>query len=171
VDRLFLDTRQWNYLAEGEVGEAEVARRRRRLVDKVAAGQLAVVGSLPLQEIAGTYRSRPEKYHSMRALAFDAVKNRWLLPINERHVREAGSHRVLAEPDCYLSRERRREVRKTVWRTGGIRSGCSRSPRTPVDDLVDVRLKLSERVPLVPARSNSFQMMAAEGFEFSTFGF
>jgi hypothetical protein len=123
MDRLYLDTQQWNYLVEsGDMSEGELEGLRDRLVSEVRRGHLAVVSSLPLlQEVMGTERKVPQKYQEMRRVLFEATSHRWLLPLNERHRAEAARGGVIPPPGHYLSNDTRRDIRKLAKRGEEIR--------------------------------------------------
>jgi hypothetical protein len=114
AQRIFLDTQQWNYLVEGRDGVAvDVATVRESLKRMVEQGKLVVVGSLPLlQELMGAAPQNPGKYEQMRKLVFDVVGNHWLLPLDERYVREITYRGLLPETGRYVSRDRRRKIER-----------------------------------------------------------
>src|SRR5688572_1011693 len=82
VDRLFLDTNQWNYLVDHQDHDPGFLQGVRDQLKKSVRGHaIEVVGSLPLlQEIIRTDQSNPAKYSAMRDLAFDTVQHRWPKP-------------------------------------------------------------------------------------------
>lgn len=112
VDRLFFDTNQWNYLVDHQAHDPGFLQGLRdQLKNSVRVHAIEVVGSLPLlQEIIRTDLSNPAKYSAMRDLAFDTVQHRWLKPINQRQIAEAGASGVQDASNRYLSRDARRRV-------------------------------------------------------------
>jgi hypothetical protein len=112
VDRLFLDTNQWNYLVDHQDHDPGFLQGvREQLKKSVRVHGIEVVGSLPLlQEIIRTDLSNPAKYSAMRDLAFDTVQHRWLKPIDQRQIAEAVAGGVPDDSNRYLSRDARRRV-------------------------------------------------------------
>jgi hypothetical protein len=112
VDRLFLDTNQWNYLVahpDHDAGFLDCVRDQ--LIESVRDNAVEVVGSLPvLQEIIGTYRRDPAKYGAMCDMLFEIVRHRWLKPIDQRHIAEARAGGILDGGNRYLPRAARRQV-------------------------------------------------------------
>jgi hypothetical protein len=122
VERLYLDTNQWNHLVQhvdfspGTLSQARVDLRR-----AVGDGQFEVVGSLPLlQEVVETYPALPDKYEAMCAEMFEVIAHRWLKPLDQRHVAEANNAGLLSDPNRYLSRDIRRKLTALARRRADI---------------------------------------------------
>ncbi len=111
---IFLDTQQWNYLvAKTGYSDDSLTIARQQLTERVKSGELIVVGSLPLlQELMGVAVKDPIKWERLRQLVFDVVGNRWLLPLNERYVREIARGGLLTESERYVRRPERRKIER-----------------------------------------------------------
>ena len=111
--RVLLDNQQWNYLAApGEYPDG-AGLDADDLGDAVRCGEIEVVGSIDiLQEIIESARTRAVKYGRMIGLFFEFVGRRVLIPLNDRHPREAGDGGLLSDGRGYLSRDDRRQLER-----------------------------------------------------------
>jgi hypothetical protein len=113
MDRLYLDTQQWNYLVEHpDYSDGDLAALRRALDCEVKVKNIEIVTSLTiLEEVIGTQRERPEKCRGLVDILFTCVGHRWLKPLNERYVAEANADGLLTDTQRYLPRDTRRKLR------------------------------------------------------------
>jgi hypothetical protein len=110
--RVYFDTQQLSYLTGPDAG-SHPDHALRRVRQAVKAGHIEVVGSLDLlQELIEALPRAPQKSRQMTDLFFKLVGNRLLLPLSERHPKEALAGGLLSEEDRYLSRDVRRGVRR-----------------------------------------------------------
>lgn len=118
--RAYFDTQQFNYLAGPDTGP-HPDNALRRVRQAVKAGHIEVVGSLDLlQEMLEAIPRAGKKSRRMIDLFFKLVGDRLLLPLSERHPKEAVTGGALAEADRYLSRELRRDVRRLAQSGGDV---------------------------------------------------
>ncbi len=109
---MYFDTQQLSYLTGPEWGP-HPDHALRRLRQAVKAGHREVVGSLDLlQELIAAIPRAGKKSQRMMDLFFKLVGHRLLLPLSERHAKEAMGGGLLSEDDRYLSRDVRRDVRR-----------------------------------------------------------
>jgi hypothetical protein len=80
----------------------------------------------------GAAPQNPEKYEQMRKLVFDVVGNHWLLPLDERYVREITYGGPLPETSRYVSRNIRRKIKRLA---------CNRSQVNDVADATHVEVE------------------------------
>lgn len=110
--RAYLDTQQLNYLAGPDTGP-HPDHALRRVLQAGKARRIEVVGSLDLlQEVIEAIPRAGKKARRMVDLYFKLIGGRLLLPLSERHLKEALTGGGLSEEDRYLSRELRRDVRR-----------------------------------------------------------
>ena len=110
--RVYFDAQQLNYFAGPDTGP-HPDHALRRVLRAVNAGKIEVMGSLDLlQEVIEAVQQAGKKARRMVDLFFKLVGYRVLLPLSERHPREASTGGVLSEEDRYLSRELCRDVRR-----------------------------------------------------------
>lgn len=110
--RAYFDTQQLNYLAGPDTG-LHPDHALRRVLQAVKTRHIEVVGSLDLlQEMIEATPRAGKKSRCMVDLFFKLIGDRLLLPLSERHPKEAVTGGTLSEEDRYLSRERRRDVRR-----------------------------------------------------------
>lgn len=110
--RVYFDTQQFNYLTGPDRGP-HPDRALVRLRQAVKVGHNEVVGSLDLlQELIEAIPRAEKKSRRMMDLFFKLAGDRLLLPLSERHSKEALAGGLLSEQGRYLSRDVRRDVRR-----------------------------------------------------------
>lgn len=109
--RVYFDTQQFSYFTSPGTGP-HPDHALRRVVQAIKAKDIEVVGSLDLlQELIEASPGAENKARQMMDLFFKFVGERLLLPLSERHPKEAVTGGLLSE-DRYLSRDVRRDVRR-----------------------------------------------------------
>lgn len=118
--RVYFDTQQFNYLAGPDIGP-HPDRALRHVLKAIKAREIEVVGSLDLlQELIEAGPRAAQKSRQMIDLFFKLVGERLLLPLSERHPKEAVTGGLLSKEDRYLPAEVRRDVRRLAQSRRGV---------------------------------------------------
>ncbi len=111
---VLLDTQVWNYLVEPGSSPAAGVRTEQLVA---AARRHEVVGTFDvLQELMGAGQHNATKYKRMVTMFFDLVGHRLLLPLDQRHIREALTGGLLPAGNRFANRQLRRDAESNAMK-------------------------------------------------------
>lgn len=157
--QVMLDNQQWNYLAAPEEYPDGTGLDEADLRDALRCGEIEIVGSVDiLQEIIESARTKPAKYGRMSDLFFEFVGGRVLVPLTDRHPREAVAGGLLPNGRCYLARDDRRRLERLA--------GNRRDVLGVADDLYLEKTSFADQETMLRDQMQQDLNAAIEDFKF-----